>query len=350
MEEYQRVILSPSDSILDAIKVINENVPKLALVCDQDRCLLGVITDGDIRRALLSHVDLNGPVSDVMCKTPIFAGIGTSTQDMLSLMRREKIQALPILDLSRRVVGIETFMHATAPVTSHESAVFLMAGGFGTRLRPLTQNCPKPLLKVGPRPLLESILLSFIECGFKTFFISVHYLSAQVKEHFLDGSAWGVSITYIEEESPLGTAGAMSLLEHKIEAPLIVMNGDLLTKVDFSALLAFHESNASKATMCVREYSMQVPYGVIESKGSQITGITEKPVEHYFVNAGIYVLSPDVVNDLEPNKPLDMPDLLNQLIEEKRKVSMFPIHEYWLDIGRLGDFEQAQTDILEHFS
>jgi NDP-sugar pyrophosphorylase family protein len=204
-------------------------------------------------------------------------------------------------------------------------------------------------LKIGPRPLLESILLSFIEYGFKKYYISVHYLSEQVKSYFGDGSKWGVKISYVEEASPLGTAGGLSLLPDSISVPVIVMNGDLLTKVDFSALLDFHLANESVATMCVREYSFQIPYGVIESDGIKITKITEKPSSNYFVNAGIYVISPDIIKNMQKNVPVDMPNIFTDLIDSKNVVSMFPLHEYWLDIGRLGDFEKAQNDILEFF-
>lgn len=348
--DYTSVIVTGDAPILKAIELINESTYKLVLVCDTSGVLQGVITDGDIRRAILAHTSLEASVSLIMCKTPTYAFLGTPTREMIALMESKKIQALPILDKFHRVVGIETYMHAASRRQVQKSPVFLMAGGFGTRLRPLTQNCPKPLLKIGPRPLLESILLSFVEHGFDTFYISIHYLGDQVKEYFGDGRKWGVSITYVEETSPLGTAGALSLIKEPVSAPVIVMNGDLLTKVDFRALLDFHESTHASATMCVREYTMQVPYGVIELDGSRIVSIKEKPEHHYFVNAGIYVLSPNVVNGLTLGERVDMPDLMTKQVELGESVSTFPLHEYWLDIGRLGDFERAQQEFIEYFN
>ena len=225
-----------------------------------------------------------------------------------------------------------------------------MAGGFGTRLRPLTNSIPKVMLKVGARPILEIILLGFIEHGFVNFYISVYYLSDQIKEHFGDGSRWGVNINYIEELEPLGTCGALSLLPDTINEPIMIMNGDLLTNINFSSLLNFHKNHCSIATMCVREYTIEVPYGVVESSDSRITSIVEKPRQHYFVNAGVYVLAPEVFKNIPKSLKKDMPDLFNELIANKDNVFMFPLHEYWLDIGRLGDFEKAQQDVLNIFN
>ena len=349
MKHILQIILSSKNNLVDAIKVINEYPEKLALICE-DKKLIGVVTDGDIRRALLGHLSLETELSQIMCDKPITANVGDSAQHMAMIMRQHKIQALPIVDEAQTVVGVETYMQATQTRSKQKSPVFLMAGGFGTRLRPLTKSCPKPLLKVGPRPLLESIILSFIEHGFEEFYISLHYLAEQVREYFGSGEKWGVKIKYVEESTPLGTAGALSLIEEDLHTPIIVMNGDLLTKVDFKALLEFHESTGSAATMCVREYSMQVPYGVIKMDGSRMLSIHEKPEHHYFVNAGIYVLSDTLVNSLIPGTKVDMPDLLAGQVDGGNLVSTFPLHEYWLDIGRVGDFERAQQEFFEYFN
>lgn len=349
MKHLTQITLSPDNSIVDAIGVINQYAPKLALVCDAGK-LIGVVTDGDVRRALLEHYSLETSLELIMCKQPITARLGDSVDDMIAIMRRHKIQALPILNELGEVMGVETYMAATQVRPKQSSPVFLMAGGFGSRLRPLTQSCPKPLLKVGPRPLLESIILSFIEHGFEEFYISLHYLADQVREYFGNGERWGVSISYVEESQPLGTAGALSLIDKELTSPVIVMNGDLLTKVDYRALLDFHDSSESVATMCVREYKMQVPFGVIEMTGSKMLSIKEKPEHDFFVNAGIYVLSADLVNSMKHNEKIDMPDLLTKQIENNHLVNTFPLHEYWLDIGRLGDFERAQQEFFEYFN
>ena len=316
---------------------------------DKDRHLKGLVTDGDIRRALLAHKNFASPVSDIMNPTPMTLPIGTSSSEILALMRERSFLHVPIIDDQNRLVSIETFETLVESKIKKTTPVFLMAGGFGTRLRPLTNATPKVMLKVGSKPILENILLGFIEHGFNQFYISVYYLAEQIREHFGDGSKWGVNITYVQEDQPLGTGGALSLLPEHIDEPIIMMNGDLLTKINFNSLLNFHKSKNAMATMCVREYSMEVPYGVIESDELKITSIVEKPRQHFFVNAGVYVLSPDVLRNSPKSVHRDMPDLFNQLITAKENVLMFPVHEYWLDIGRLGDFEQAQIDVLNIF-
>ncbi|CDI94752.1 phospho-sugar nucleotidyltransferase [Pseudomonas aeruginosa PA38182] len=220
-----------------------------------------------------------------------------------------------------------------------------MAGGFGTRLRPLTHNCPKPLLKVGEKPILEIILERFIGAGFHRFFISTHYMPEMIREHFGDGSRWGVSIRYVHEETPLGTGGALGLLpHHEIDSPLFLMNGDLLTTLNFLNLLEFHTAHGGVATMCVREYEYHVPYGVVQSDGHRISSMVEKPVQKFFINAGIYLLSPGLVKSVKAGTRIDMPTLLEQEIERQQAVNMFPVHEYWLDIGRMEDFVRAQQE------
>ena len=222
-----------------------------------------------------------------------------------------------------------------------------MAGGFGTRLRPLTESCPKPMLKLGDKPILELIMLRFIHAGFHRFYISTHYLPEMIREYFGDGSKWNVNIRYVHEETPLGTGGALGLLPEDLPAlPLILINGDVLTNVDFERVLEFHNKHNAAATMCVRDYEYQVPFGVINGEGNKIISMVEKPVQRFFVNAGIYVISPQIWRSVTQNNRIDMPTLLEQFISRQANVMMFPIHEYWLDIGRVEDYHRAQTDIL----
>ena len=339
-----RIILNPTDVMRKAIEVLDNEALRIVLVADNNQQLLGTITDGDIRRAIINHKGMDTPIKEIMHKDPVVVSSSDSQDSILSLMKRLNILQVPVVNDKREIIGLE-ILHDLLINKKHENPVFLMAGGFGTRLYPLTKNKPKPLLKVGSQPILERILKQFINAGFFKFYISIHYKAEMIKNYFGDGSKWGVDISYIYEDEPLGTAGALGLLpKDDINLPLIMMNGDLLTNVNFRKLLDYHNTHGGKATMCIREYDVQVPYGVIETKGQQITNIIEKPVHKFFVNAGIYILEPKLVKQIEENKYLDMPELLEQQINAGERVNSFPLHEYWLDIGRIEQFEQAQAD------
>ena len=275
--------------------------------------------------------------------SPVTATENTSKNTLIKIMENKGIGAIPIIK-NNKLVGIETYSGAQKSI-NYKNPVFLMAGGFGTRLRPLTDNCPKPLLEIGGRPLLETVLISFREAGFSNFYISTHYLSSMIREYFGDGSKWGVSISYVHEEEPLGTGGALGLLPDDLpDVPVILMNGDVLTTVNFENLLEFHNQHKAMATMCVREYEYQVPYGVITGDGHKVRSMEEKPLHSFFVNAGIYVVNSEMVKSVIQNEYADMPTLLEQRIKQNDDVLMFPIHEYWLDIGRIDDFKKAQND------
>ena len=338
---WKKILVSPLNHIQDVLKVINNESLQLALVVDLDNRLLGTVTDGDIRRALINGIPLSNPISEIMFTVPTFTDCSTSKAKILELMNAKQLNSIPILD-NGIVVGLETIHHITQKA-KYDNPVFLMAGGFGTRLKPLTDNCPKPLLKVGDKPILETVLLGFVKSGFHNFYISTHYLPEMIKEYFGNGEKWGVSINYVHEEHPLGTGGALGLLPKDLpELPVIMMNGDVLTKVDLEALLAFHNKNDANATMCVREYEYQVPFGVIESEGKKIKSMVEKPLQRFHVNAGIYVVGRKIIEEVKNNEIVDMPTLLERYLEQS--VLMFPFHEYWLDIGRLDDFNRAQID------
>lgn len=341
---WKNILISPNRTLRDALKVIDSEALRIVLVVDSQQNLLGVVTDGDIRRGLLNNLSLDTEISVVMNTTPFTALIGTSKSQLIALMERKDILSIPLTE-NGKVVGLET-LHDAMARPHYNNPVFLMAGGFGTRLKPLTDNCPKPMLKIGNKPILETVIQSFIKAGFVNFYISTHYMPEQIQAHFGDGSEWKVNITYIHEEEPLGTGGALGLLPKDLpsDLPLIMMNGDVLTKVDFQRLLEFHLDSNADATMCVREYEYQIPYGVIKGEGSKIISMEEKPVQSFFVNAGIYVVSPKIVHSVPRNHHIDMPSLLEQHIEQEKLVQMFPIHEYWLDIGRMDDFKRAQVD------
>lgn len=345
ISNWQKVCVRPQQTIREALVTIDASALRIALVVDGNGKLLGVVTDGDVRRGLLRNLPLDTPVSVVMNTSPIIASPQASKDELIEIMEKKVILAIPIVE-NGLVIGLETLQEAlTKPRL--ENPIFLMAGGFGTRLRPLTDNCPKPLLKVGGVPILETTLLRFIKEGFVNFYISTHYMPEMIRQHFGDGSKWDVNITYIHEEDPLGTGGALGLLpEDMPDLPIIMMNGDVLTTVDFKRLLDFHNSHHADATMAVREYEYQIPYGVIKGEGNKIISMEEKPVQRFFVNAGIYVVSRRLVRSVPRNHNIDMPSLLERQIAEKHNVLMFPIHEYWLDIGRMDDFHRAQEDIL----
>ncbi|WP_272517015.1 nucleotidyltransferase family protein [Providencia sp. PROV194] len=343
---WKNVLINKENTIREALEIINNEALRVALVINEEQHLVGIVTDGDIRRGLLNNLQLSDPISLIMNQSPTTAKIGTSRQKLLELMESKSILSIPILDDENRIIGLETLSNSSNKKT-YQNPVFIMAGGFGTRLRPLTDNCPKPMLKIGDKPILETVIRSFISAGFVNFYISTHYMPEQIQEHFGNGNEFGVKISYIHEELPLGTGGALGLLPKDLpkDLPLIMMNGDVLTNVDFERLLEFHVHHDADATMCVREYDYQIPYGVINGEGNKITSMVEKPIQRFFVNAGIYVVSPRVINSVPKNHRIDMPTLLEQHMNERNNILMFPIYEYWLDIGRMDDFNKAQIDI-----
>ncbi|MFS1863863.1 alcohol dehydrogenase [Vibrio tasmaniensis ZS-17] len=346
IDSWKKVVLEPNATIRRALQVIDAESLRVVLVKNGNGHLIGVVTDGDIRRGLLEGIGLDDVVSLVMNTSPVTAEYDAPRQEILEKMNKLDILFLPIIR-NGILVGLETLHDALVNKPIYENPVFIMAGGFGTRLKPLTDSCPKPMLEVGDKPILETLIKSFVDAGFINFFISTHYMPELIMNYFGDGSELGISITYIHEEQPLGTGGALGLLPTSLpkDLPLIMINGDVLTKVDFNRLLSFHTENNADATMCVREHEYQVPYGVITGSGNKIIDMTEKPIQRFFVNAGIYVVSPSIISSVPTNHRVDMPTLLEHRISEGNDVLMFPLHEYWLDIGQMDDFKQAQIDI-----
>jgi dTDP-glucose pyrophosphorylase len=346
MNSWESVLIAPDLPLQAAIRVLDTGGLQIAIVIDEQRRILGTLTDGDVRRALIRQVRLDAPISDVMACQPRTAPEGSTKERLLQLMDRYKVSQLPLVDAEGRIASIET-LQSLLHVKRRNNAVFLMAGGFGKRLQPLTDNCPKPLLNVGDKPILETIIENFVRAGFHRFFISTHYLHEMISKQIGDGSRWGIEIQYIHEEEPLGTGGALGLLPlEMIREPMFMMNADLLTNLDFNKLLEFHESHDCIATMCVREHKHRVPYGVIEGDGMLITTMVEKPTYSYFINTGIYALSPLILESVKRGQRIDMPDVLHQQILKGKQVNMFPIHEYWLDIGRIEDFQRAQYEVM----
>ena len=345
MFDWKKILLNPETSLESSIRVLHEGGYRIALVVDEQDKLIGTLTDGDVRRALIQHYPMKGPIEGVMNIKPVTAKKIDTGKSVLEAMKNQGLLHMPIVDDDDILIGLETLQGLIKKPT-YDNPIFLMAGGFGTRLQPLTNKTPKPLLNVGEKPILETILLQFVESGFHNFFISTHYKAEMIRNHFGDGSRWGVSIQYIHEDKPLGTAGSLGLLPKDMaDLPIIMMNGDLLTRVDFEALLDFHNNNNCIATMCVREYDFQVPYGVVKSIDNKISSIVEKPIHSFFVNAGIYVLNKDIIRAIDGTSYLDMPHLLGENIENGEVINMFPIHEYWLDIGQKDQYILANQEI-----
>lgn len=343
MIEWKKTILSLDATMSDAVRSLEESRLQIVLIVDPTNMLKGTITDGDIRRGILRGETLNAPVLDIMKANPITAGPEVDRKTVLKWMKQFQIGQVPVIDAKGFLIGLET-LSALKGGRSEDNWVVIMAGGMGTRLRPLTEHMPKPMIPVGGKPVLEGIIERLAEQGFHKIFLSVNYQAEKVESHFGDGSKWGVDITYLEEEQRLGTAGALSLLPQKPRESFLVMNADLMTDIDFRRLLDFHVEQAADATMGVREYCFQVPYGVIEMAGHQITRINEKPTQSYFVNGGIYALSPHVLSYVRKGQLHDMPDLFNEIIEDGGMSAAFPIHEYWIDIGQLDDLEKARDE------
>ncbi len=340
--------IAPNVTVRDAISAIDRSRRQIALVIDADGRLLATVTDGDVRRGILRSVDLDGPVTQVMHTSPTIAREGEDDREVRRLIREYKLQHVPVVDGEGFLIDLAT-VDELFGVAPRETRVVLMAGGLGTRLRPLTEKMPKPMLPIGGKPLLEQIIGVFVDQGFQHISISVNYRKEIVQDYFGDGKKFGVDIDYIEEDAPLGTAGALSLLKERPTRPFIVMNGDLLVSLRFDRLLKFHKDLDATGTLVVREHEYQVPYGVVRSENDLMTGIDEKPVERYFVNGGIYVLSPEALDEIPKGEALDMPSLLTNLTDTGKRVAVFPMSEYWRDIGRIDDLEAARTEFGKIF-
>jgi dTDP-glucose pyrophosphorylase len=340
---WQDAVIPRTASVRDAIEAITASSAQICVVTDDASGLLGTITDGDIRRGLLRGIDLSACAMEIMKTSPVVAEPATSYEDLLGLMRRNVIHQIPLVS-GRQLVGIVHIDDLLSTSPKHDTWVVLMAGGKGARLRPLTEDVPKPLIPVGSKPILETIIENFVTNGFKKFFVTVHYKAQSIIDYFGDGSRYGATISYIEEREPHGTAGALKLLPERPTESMIVMNGDLLTRVDFTSLIQFHEQQNAQLTMCVRNYEVEVPFGVVELNKERIARVDEKPVHSFLVNAGIYVLSPEALDLVPSGERFDMPALFDAAIDKGMMATSFPIHEYWIDVGRLEDLQQANVD------
>ena len=349
MTNIDKIKLFPNSTIKEALTIIDSGAIKIALVVDKNDKLLGTITDGDIRRAILNGKSLEDSIENIYYKNPTVVSVDESKESVINICTSKKIYQVPVVDGDYNVVGVEEIDELLKP-KSYPNRVILMVGGLGTRLRPLTDTIPKPMLHVGGKPILQTIIERFASYGFTNIIMCVNYKSDIIQDYFGDGSRFGVSIEYILENKRMGTAGALSLLKEKPTKPFFVMNGDLLTNVNFEHMLEFHTQNCAVASMCVREYDLQVPYGVVNIEDGEIKSIEEKPVHKFFVSAGIYMLNPECIDFIPKDEFYDMPTLFEELINMNKKTISFPLREYWLDIGRIEEYEKANREYFEVFN
>lgn len=340
LDFWRRAIVPPTATIQDVIKNLDETAVQIVLVAEQHGILLGTISDGDIRRGLLKGLGLDSSIKSVTNRSPLVVPETLDRDLVLKLMMVNRVRQIPIVGDNNTVVGLHLWDQVATPL-DRDNLMIIMAGGKGTRLRPHTQDCPKPMLKVGGKPMLEHILERAAAEGFSRFVLSVHYLGNLIEEHFGSGDKFGVRIEYLREDSPLGTAGALSLLNSVPPQSFIVTNGDVITDIRYGELLDFHERHDAVATMAVRLHEWQHPFGVVQMRGVEIAGFEEKPVVRSHINAGVYALSPNALKHLEKGDPCDMPSLFERLRVNGMRTVAYPMHEPWLDVGHPEDLVKA---------
>jgi dTDP-glucose pyrophosphorylase len=341
---WRKALLPAGANLQQAIRNLDDSGLQIVLVVSADNVLLGTVTDGDIRRGLLRGLDLSSSVDAIMYREPLVVPPSLGRETVMQLMQANRFHQLPVIDEGRHVVGLHVWDELLTP-SQRPNLMIIMAGGQGTRLRPHTEKCPKPLLKVSGKPMLEHIIERARAEGFKNFVLAIHYLGEMIEDYFGDGSRWQVKIEYLRERSPLGTAGAIGLLRPRPTAPILVSNGDVLTDIRYDELLDFHCRHSATATMAVRQHEWQNPFGVIHIKGLDIVGFEEKPIARSHINAGIYVLDPLALDALNAGEHCDMPTLFSRLQERAGRIIVYPMHEPWLDVGRASDLERAQGEV-----
>jgi len=343
--DLDAMLIQQSHSLREAMAAIDSGGMGIVLLVDDQRRFLRTVTDGDLRRAILAGHGLDSNIkttNNVVGATPFTAPIGTSREEQLGIMLKAQVRHLPLLNPDRTVADLACTDNI--PDDQLNLQAVIMAGGFGTRLRPLTDHIPKPMLSVGGKPLMERTIESLQKAGIHRINVTTHFMPEKIIQYFGGGQRFGVELNYVSEEQPLGTAGALRLIR-EVDEPLLVMNGDILTNIDFRSLVRFHRERKAKLTIAVRQYEMQVPYGVVEAKDGMVAELREKPRITFLVNAGIYLLEPSVLKHIPVEGRYDMTDLINSLLASGETVVGFPVMEYWLDIGKHDDFQKAQEDV-----
>jgi len=345
MKNWENLQLLVTEKISRAIEVLDKSKLKICLVVNDQKQFIGTITDGDLRRGILKGFGINDTLDKVMNANPSYLFPEQITEKKQQQLRDQGVNVAPILTPDKKIKDIIVLQRSTQFLLERTNRVVIMAGGLGKRLGELTKDVPKPMLKVGDKPILEVIIEKLKEHGFMEIYLSVNFQSHIIEEYFGNGEKFGVNIKYLKEPERLGTAGSLSLLDLNFTEPFLVMNGDLLTNVDFDALIKFYQEKNTDALMCVREYDFQVPFGVVQTEDEVVKKIDEKPVHKFLVNAGVYMLAASVLKYIPKNTYYDMPMLFERLMQENKHVIAFPLREYWLDIGRLDDLEKAQIEV-----
>lgn len=349
MYQVNEIKISPSTLIRKALEVIDQGAMKIALIVDDKQILIGTLSDGDIRRGLLSGLGMEDSIETIYNRTPTVCRLNDPKEKIIQTAVSRRVYQVPLIDDLGRVVKLAEIDHLIKK-EKLPNQVVIMAGGMGKRLMPLTEHTPKPMLKVGGRPILETLISRLQQQGFSEILISINYKGEQIKDYFGDGRMMGVNIRYIEEEKPMGTAGALGILAENPRHPVLVMNGDILTNVNFENLIDFHYKSKADATMCIREYGLEVPYGVVRLNQNNIIAIEEKPVQQFYVNAGIYVLNPEVIKTIKPGSAIDMTQIFEKLVQQNSVTVSFPIREFWMDIGKLEDYNRANNEYFRVFN
>ena len=342
-EVWRKAILPPNATVQEAIRNLNFVSIKIVLVVNETGELEGTVSDGDIRRGLLKGLDINSLITSVIHRNALVVHPEMGREMVMQLMVANKIQQIPVVDEQHYVVGLHLWDEITTPPT-RSNLMVIMAGGIGTRLRPHTENCPKPLLRVAGKPMLEHIIERAKLEGFSHFVLAIHYLGSMIEDYFGNGERLSVRIDYLREQQPLGTAGALGLLSPRPDAPFVVTNGDVITDIRYGELLDFHIRHDAAATMAVRVHEWQHPFGVVQTQGVEIVGFEEKPVARSHINAGVYALNPEALSLLNADAHCDMPTLFERLQAKAKRTVAYPMHEPWLDVGRPDDLSRANVE------
>lgn len=348
MLNIKKICLTEGQSVRTAVEVMNESGRQIVLIVDQNKVLLGTFTDGDLRRALLNDVTLDTPLKGLYHHPALSSPESKGRYGAVEMMREHGVDQMPLVDAAGRITSVELINPAQHGIKI-DNTVVIMAGGMGKRLYPITESVPKALVPVGSHPILELIIERLASQGFQNFIISVNYLGEMIEDYFGDGSKWDVSITYLTEKKRLGTAGALSLIEKVPDKPILILNCDVLTTTSFQDMISFHEEKKATMSMGVQEYYHQVPYGVVRIDGTSLQSIDEKPESKNFVNAGMYVVSPEVLKYVPKDQYYDMTDFIDLLLKEKKSVHCYPIKKYWIDVGNPNDLERARSELHLHF-
>lgn len=345
----EKIMISPEISIKKTIAVIDDAAKQIALVVDKEAKLLGTVTDGDIRRGIISDIDMDSSVREIMNKDFFSLHFNTPKDEILAAFKQKNYHQIPLVDDQGQVKDL-AILNEIIKEKKKRNKVVLMVGGLGSRLRPLTEDTPKPLLSVGGKPIMETIIEQFKSYGFYNFILCTNYKAGQIKNYFGSGTELDIEIEYVNEEKRLGTAGALSLIEEDFEEPFFVMNGDLLTRLNFDSMMKYHKEDGFKMTIGSREYNYQIPYGVVQIDNQKVHDLVEKPNHNVFVNAGVYILEPELLDLIPYNEFYDMTDLINELLQKDKPVGAFPIREYWADIGQHEDYMKAKEEYWDQFS